>query len=279
MSKDSFYFSHDYNARSDPKIKRLISKHGIMGYGLYWSIIEDLYMNANALPLHYDVIAFDMRCEEDVVRSIINDFDLFLIDGDEFGSLSIQRRLDIRDNKSAKARESAHKRWEKNNNNANAMQTQCDSNAIKGKERKGKDIIEKKILSKPDKPVLPKNDFIDQVIDQFCQSHGNYQVINRGKERQAAGRLVGIHKEKFPESTSEETLVGLRTYFNKCNKISDNWLRTNMSLSLIVSKFNEINIILNGKSTGKNGQHVISDDFKRNLVERIRTSKREQTMP
>ena len=54
MAKDTYYFSHDYNARNDSKIKRLLSKHGYLGYGLFWAIVEDLYNNANALPTQSD---------------------------------------------------------------------------------------------------------------------------------------------------------------------------------------------------------------------------------
>ena len=43
MAKETFYFSHDYNARNDIKIKKLILKHGFCGYGIFWAIIEDLY--------------------------------------------------------------------------------------------------------------------------------------------------------------------------------------------------------------------------------------------
>ena len=139
MAKDTFYFSHDYNSRNDEKIKFLIRKHGITGYGLFWVIIEDLYNNANALRTDYEGIAYDYRIECDIVKSVINDFDLFVFDGDTFGSLSVQKRLDERDSKSVKARQSASKRW----TNANAMRTQCDSNAIK--ESKVKEIKEKKV--------------------------------------------------------------------------------------------------------------------------------------
>lgn len=140
--KETFYFSHDYNARSDEKIKKLLVKHGFLGYGIYWAIIEDLYQNANAMRTDYECIAYELRVDESCIKSIINDFDLFEIEGGVFGSLSVQRRLDERDKKSKKARESALYRWNKNNKNANAMRTQCDSNAIKerkGKERKVKD--------------------------------------------------------------------------------------------------------------------------------------------
>jgi hypothetical protein len=133
--KDTYYFTHDYNARNDIKIKKLILKHGMKGYGLYWAIIEELYQNANALPTDYETIAFDMRSNSEEVESIINDFNLFEIKDAYFCSNSVERRLNERSEKSEKARESANKRW---NKNANALQTHCDSNAIK--ERKGKEI-------------------------------------------------------------------------------------------------------------------------------------------
>ena len=145
--KETFYFSHDYNARSDVKIKRLIAKHGLLGYGIYWSIIEDLYQNANALPLDCESIAFDLRTNEEAVQSIINDFDLFIIEGKEFGSLSVQRRLEERVERSKKAQKSAYSRW---NKNANALQPQSDSNAIK--ERKGKENKESKEELREAKP-------------------------------------------------------------------------------------------------------------------------------
>ena len=129
--KDTYYFSHDYNSRNDHKIKKLISKHGYLGYGLFWAIIEDLYNNANALQTDYESIAFDLRTSESIIESIINDFDLFVIEADNFGSLSVQRRLEERDAKSLKARESAYKRWNKDKENANALQTDSECNAIK----------------------------------------------------------------------------------------------------------------------------------------------------
>lgn len=136
MSKETYYFSHDYDTRSDIKIKKLISKHGYEGYGLFWAIVEDLYMNANALPTDYEAIAYDLRSNPDVIKSIVENFGLFIIEDNTFGSLSIQERLDKRVQKSQKARESAHARWNKEKGNANAIRTQCDSNAIK--ERKVK---------------------------------------------------------------------------------------------------------------------------------------------
>ena len=152
MSKNTFYFSHDYNARNDEKIKELIFKHGMSGYGVYWSIIEELYQNANALILNYERIAFELRTECELVKSVIHDFNLFTINDKNFSSLSVEKRLNERSLKSEKARLSADKRW----NNANAMQSQSEGNAIK--ERKGK---EKKVIYTP---------LLDEVISYFIEN-------------------------------------------------------------------------------------------------------------
>jgi hypothetical protein len=147
MSKDSFYFSHDYNSRTDDKIKKLIRFHGMEGYGIFWSIIENLYNNANAMQSDYEGIAYELRTTADIVEHIINDYELFCIEDGYFGSESVARRLEERNSKSETARQSAFKRWDKNKADANAMQTHSKGNAIK--ERKVKDIKENKYKNIP----------------------------------------------------------------------------------------------------------------------------------
>lgn len=170
MAKDTFYFSHDYNTRTDIKIKKLIQKHGYVGYGIFWAIVEDLYNNANALPADYVSIAYDLREDESLIISIINDFDLFIIDNEIISSESVERRLILRGAKTDAARAAALARWEKErekkilndanalNNDANAMQTECKGNAIKEskiKENKVKEIKEV-INYEPDQEIINK---------------------------------------------------------------------------------------------------------------------------
>lgn len=131
MSKDTFYFSHDYNARNDAKIKKLISKHGFLGYGIFWAIIEDLYNNTNVLPTDYESIAFDLRTDKEKIESIVTEFGLFVFEGDSFGSLSVQKRLEERNAKSEKARNSVLKRWANKGTDTVVLQTKYDSNTIK----------------------------------------------------------------------------------------------------------------------------------------------------
>ena len=135
---ESFYFSHNYNSRSDSKIKKLLHKHGLLGYGLYWAIIEDLYNNANALQLHYESIAYELRTDEDKVKSIIHDFDLFVINKDFFSSNGVKNRLEQRNKISKNASKNAKIGWEKRKKDATALRPHSEGNAIKEKKENKK---------------------------------------------------------------------------------------------------------------------------------------------
>lgn len=146
------YFSHDYNARNDFKLKKLLFKIGVQGIGIYWCLVEMLYENGGSIEVdNIPIIAEDLRTNEELINSVINDFGLFEIVDGYIINQSVNKRMGIRAEKSEKARESAKKRWK----NANAMPSQCDRiddlcdrNAIKGKESKEKEIKENKIKVK-----------------------------------------------------------------------------------------------------------------------------------
>lgn len=110
-------------------------------------------------------------------------------------------------------------------------------------------IDKKKKKDSGEKSPVANIDFIDQLLNEFCLAykkvHGeNYEIIARSKERSAIGKILGFYKKKYPEAKSQETIDGLGVYFFKSCSISDKWLNGNMSPSMIVSKFNEINNIL-----------------------------------
>lgn len=128
MKKDTFYFSHDYNSRSDPRMIKLSMKQGMAGIGIYWCIVEMLYEQGGYLPLsNIESIAFELHSECDRIKDVLQNYELFIFEDEMFYSESALRRLNIRNDKSNKARESANKRW----NDANAMRTQSEGNAIK----------------------------------------------------------------------------------------------------------------------------------------------------
>ena len=176
MNKQSFYFSHDYNARADIKIKKVIINHGYEGYGIYWALIEDLYQNANPMPLDYDSISYDLRTSSDIIKSIINDFDLFVVEEDVFGSLSVQRRIDHRNEKSRKARQSAMKRW---HDDADALRDDPDRNPKK--ERKGKERKRKETYTKSEfdfKKSLIAYGFEKELVDEWMAIRNKRNAVN-----------------------------------------------------------------------------------------------------
>jgi hypothetical protein len=201
MPKDTFYFSHDYNARNDEKIKRLIRKHGMIGYGIFWSIVEDLYNNANALRTDYDGIAYDLRSDSEIVASVVNDFDLFIFSGDFFGSNSVQERLDQRNNKSESARKSASYRWD----NANALQTQSEGNAKK--ERKGKEIKGKEIKIK-----YKDNIFLSEKENEKLVSEYGEDVVRKCYD------FLSSYKVEKSYSTKSDYLTIRRWVLDAVNK-------------------------------------------------------------
>lgn len=228
MTKDTFYFSHDYNVRSDEKIKLLIRKHGMQGYGIFWAIVEDLYNNANALRTDYEGIAFDLRSDEKTVKSIINDFNLFVFDDEFFGSLSVERRLRERDEKSAKARLSAISRWSQNKTDANALRTECERNAIK--ERKGKENKEKKSngVHKFTPPsLLDVQNFIEQQsysvnadsFFNFYESKGWMIGKNKMKDWKSAVRTWNTKNKAELAARKDDRFISLDYDFDNL----DNW--------------------------------------------------------
>lgn len=140
------YFSHDYYSRNDPKVVRLFMKHGLSGIGAYWCIVEMLYEQGGYLSLdEYERITFELRTDENVIRYLIYESELFENDGEKFWSETAIDRLNKRAEKSQKARESIENRWNKSRKNTNEIRTYNECNTIKEKEikEKGKDNKEK----------------------------------------------------------------------------------------------------------------------------------------
>lgn len=140
------YFPHDSNARNSDKLIPLRIKKGTEGYGVYFMILERLREEPDYTSIKdYNTLAFDFRVGSDLVKSVVEEFGLFQFteDGKRFYSEGFTARMQKKDEKSNKARESARKRWGNkqtySEKDANALQTQSEIDASKGKETKLKE--------------------------------------------------------------------------------------------------------------------------------------------
>lgn len=103
--KDTYYFSHDCNARRDEKIIALRIKYKWEGYGLFWGIIEHLRESENYECVRdYNIIAYDLRVGAELIKSIVEDFGLFSFteDGKRFYSERLKKDMAIRADISSK---------------------------------------------------------------------------------------------------------------------------------------------------------------------------------
>ena len=94
-NKDAFYFPHFSNARFDRKIKRLKKELGLVGYAIYFQLLEILRDEQNySYPLEdVDLLTDDIGCTEDDLNNVIHNFKLFEIENNHFYSLKFKEYM------------------------------------------------------------------------------------------------------------------------------------------------------------------------------------------
>lgn len=187
--KETYYFSHDYNARNDRKMQRLIMKQGVEGVGIFWCIVEMLYEEGGSMLLsECERIAFELRTDCERINFVLLESELFENDGKTFWSNSVLDRLNKRKEKSVKAKESADKRWAY----ATALRLECDCNAIKDSKPKETKPKETENAGKTEEEILK------EIFEQYKDYFSGYSI------KEHCGRLL---------NTTPETLEKLMAYF------------------------------------------------------------------
>lgn len=134
MKKDAYYFSHDCNAKDDPKCVLLIEQLGLEGYGIFWILVETLREQPN---FKYPIIllpalARRFNTTTEKLKAVVYNYMLFKIENEElFYSESLIERMNIlannREKRSLAGRKGNEKRWKEQKSIANV--SQCDRNA------------------------------------------------------------------------------------------------------------------------------------------------------
>ena len=162
------YFSHDSNARNSDKLIPLRSEMGAEGYGIYFMLLERLREEPDYTSVKdYNMLAFDLRVDAAKIKRVIEGFRLFVFteDGKYFYSEGFRKRMNYKDEKSEKARQSALLRWAKkqetSERNANAADNLCERNA---NAQKNDAIKESKVKKSKEK----KNKFFSQCAPAGC---------------------------------------------------------------------------------------------------------------
>lgn len=96
---ENYWFSHDFNAKDDPKIMLLMDELGMEGYGIYWVLIETLRGCPEAqyrYPLRLiPSLARKYATTSPKVETVIRNYGLFIIENKEFFlSKSLCKRME-----------------------------------------------------------------------------------------------------------------------------------------------------------------------------------------
>jgi len=125
----------------------------------------------------YDSLAFGLQCDPKILKQVIEDFDLFVIEDGCFYSKRLNKQIEDINNKSNKAKESASKRWNK--------QTQSDRNASKVEVDKSK--VKKSNyyndISFPDYYDIHYAKRIEQDINKTKQYHEHLRGLGYTQQR------------------------------------------------------------------------------------------------
>jgi len=202
------YFNHDSNARNDIRIIKLRATLGYEGYGLFWAVLELLFSEENKLCIEdYNSLAFGLQCDVNILKQVIEDYDLFVIEDNCFYSKRLYKQIEDINLKSKKAKESVKKRWDKrtyNDSNTSISKSKSKSKSIEERIKDFKKSIQS-IIGIGDED---KNDFFlywtekNKSGTKFRAELQKTFDINRRLKRWAAN---GFNKSnsKFPEHYDE----------------------------------------------------------------------------
>ena len=96
------------------KLLRLRQAYGAAGYGVYFMLLERLREEGGyTSDRDYDMIAFDLRVDVELIRAVVEDFDLFEVsrNGKTFQSKGFTERMELREIRSQAGRKGASGRW------------------------------------------------------------------------------------------------------------------------------------------------------------------------
>ena len=306
--KNTFYFAHDITAHEDEKIVSLCMDCGCEGYGVYWLILEYLANQSDYIGgINYNAVAYAIRSNAGMVKKVIENYGLFIIDyaNGTFHSKRLRESMlqldDVKLKRSEAGKKGADKKWKNNENGktmANAIEndgkTIANANEKNGREEESKEKESKEKEKKEDaltsvgqRAHTCEADFANIVLevwaDHYLQKKGvritpdfKHGTSDRFLIAQA---VINRMKDQGYSSIDHDNFRQWLRDFLDLGYASDPYYQhTAWSLPLILSQFDRIynNIINqhhNGKSTPnnrKNNGPNYSQEFLQRMADDLR---------
>lgn len=192
------WFKHDTDAHRDAKLKRVIIKYGMEGYGLYWHCIELIASNIDhhnlTFELEHDaeIISHDTGIHPERVQEMVAymvDQGLFENSTGTITCMKLAKRLDQSMTSNTKLRRSINELQSQNHDGV--MTESGDSHDDVMREQKRTE--QKRIGEKRERFTPPTED----EVREYCRERGNSVDPSRFVNFYAAkGWMVGKNKMK-----------------------------------------------------------------------------------
>lgn len=276
------YFKHSSDSRNKGNIMQLRLKYGMAGYGLYCCLLELLIDYGEEKCFRdYSSLANELCVEEGMVKSVIEDFGLFVLEENFFYCREIMNEV-ISKNKISRSRAEAGRKGgnKKAENLANATK-----NVAIGSERKEKEIKKENISPTP--PIKEINKEKENVLSdrsgnsaavkklytrcrEFFESYTNKQYHDiyywTAKDAGQLKRLLNAikfarknhQKNGLPDPLpvdDDSVYSAYCTFVTNAHDNGGSWIQQNFTMSILSSKYNEIKQTLckNGKLQSNTG--------------------------
>ena len=108
------YFRHDFSASNDPNMVKLYVKGlGNEGYGIYWRLVEILYLEGGKYPMsELETLSYTLdRVEVEKIKQVIEI--AFKSDKKHFWSDRVNKQIETMRKQSETNRKSVEERWER----------------------------------------------------------------------------------------------------------------------------------------------------------------------
>ena len=275
------YFKHSSDSRNKGNIMQLRLKYGMAGYGLYCCLLELLIDYGEEKCFRdYSSLANELCVEEGMVKSVIEDFGLFVLEENFFYCRKIMNEV-ISKNKISRSRAEAGRKGgnKKAENLANATKNvaigspnlaNATKNVAIGSERKEKEI--KKDNISPTPPIKEINKEKENVLSdrsgnsaavkklytrcrEFFESYTNKQYHDiyywTAKDAGQLKRLLNAikfarknhQKNGLPDplpADDDSVYSAYCTFVTNAHDNGGSWIQQNFTMSILSSKYNEI---------------------------------------
>ncbi|HKM00696.1 MAG TPA: DUF4373 domain-containing protein [Sedimentibacter sp.] len=209
--KKTNYFSHDSNARNDDKILAVRMEFGAEGYGIYFMLLERLREDSKYMSIRdYNMIAFDFRTSVDKIKSIVEDFGLFIFteDGNYFYSENFNERMSIKDEKTEKrsiagrkGMASRYAKKQQNDNNVITKLDNLDNNVITDEEKN----LTSKVKERKEKKRKENNTFTNvNILENKFEKNDKMETNLNNSSGENKKEKVASKRKTFVSPTIDE---------------------------------------------------------------------------